>query len=173
MGEWRGPRGWSRGKASIWRWMSGEALSRDQLSPSALMARDSWVRGTAEIVPSRSPRQFGHPQFHCGNPPPAAEPRTRISTVKPRSTESPPRARPAGGASHRDLLEQPASFYTPPDKTTPPADSAGGATLLRCGIELRGQKRSSESSWYELISASIFTSVKVGVSQVISLTPNS
>jgi len=28
------------------------------------MATDSWVRATAEIDPSRNPRQFGQPQFH-------------------------------------------------------------------------------------------------------------
>jgi hypothetical protein len=30
----------------------------------------------AAMVPARSPTQFGQPQFHCGNPPPAAEPKT-------------------------------------------------------------------------------------------------
>src|SRR6266545_5433228 len=99
IGEWRGPRGWSRGKLSIWRWMSGEALSRNQSPPSALIATDSWVRGTAEIVPSRNPRQFGHPQFHWGNPPPAAEPRTRISTVNPPPRQGGPSGRP-GGRGH-------------------------------------------------------------------------
>ena len=34
-------------------------------------------------VPARTPRQFAQAQFHCGNPPPAAEPRifTRILRV--------------------------------------------------------------------------------------------
>lgn len=35
------------------------------------------MRGCALIVPSRTPRQLGQLQFHCGKPPPAAEPRTR------------------------------------------------------------------------------------------------
>ncbi len=41
IGEWRGPRGWSLGNASIWRWMSGDAFRRNQSSPSALTATDS------------------------------------------------------------------------------------------------------------------------------------
>jgi hypothetical protein len=32
----------------------------------------------ARIVALRTPSQFGQLQFHCGNPPPAAEPRTLI-----------------------------------------------------------------------------------------------
>ena len=47
--------------------------------------------------PARTPRQLGQPQFHCGNPPPAAEPSTRISIVaSPRATRPFPRL-PAGG----------------------------------------------------------------------------
>jgi hypothetical protein len=43
------------------------------------------VRDTARIVPVRTPRQFPQPQFHWGNPPPAADPSTRILTAMPRS----------------------------------------------------------------------------------------
>src|ERR1700733_14381906 len=32
------------------------------------------------MAPLRTPAQLGHPQFHCGKPPPAAEPRTLTST---------------------------------------------------------------------------------------------
>ena len=50
--------------------------------PSELIAMDSWRRGVARMVPARTPRQFGQPQFHCGKPPPAAEPSTRMRTMK-------------------------------------------------------------------------------------------
>src|SRR5215510_9291905 len=89
-GEWRGPRGWSPGKSSICCRISGDALSRNHDPPSALTATLSCVRATARAVPSRSPRQFAQPQFHCGNPPPAAEPRTRMRTIYPPRRDSPP-----------------------------------------------------------------------------------
>ena len=47
-GEWRGRRGWIGGKLSIWARISGEALTRNQSSPSALNATDSWVREVAQ-----------------------------------------------------------------------------------------------------------------------------
>jgi hypothetical protein len=34
------------------------------------------VRGVARTVPRRTPSQLRQLQFHCGKPPPAAEPRT-------------------------------------------------------------------------------------------------
>src|SRR6478735_12563159 len=33
------------------------------------------------MLPRRTPTQFGQPQFYCGKPPPAAEPKTRINTM--------------------------------------------------------------------------------------------
>jgi hypothetical protein len=36
------------------------------------------VRGSAPIVPLRTPLQLPQLQFHCGKPPPAEEPRTLI-----------------------------------------------------------------------------------------------
>src|SRR6185436_8632806 len=60
--------------------ISGEALSRNQCSPSLLTATDSCMRAVAATVPSRRPRQLPQPQFHWGKPPPAAEPRTRNRT---------------------------------------------------------------------------------------------
>jgi hypothetical protein len=42
---------------------------------------EDWVRGRARTVPARTPAQFGQLQFHCGNPPPAAAPRTLIFKV--------------------------------------------------------------------------------------------
>jgi hypothetical protein len=38
------------------------------------------VRAFARIVPALSPRQFEQLQFHCGKPPPAAEPSTWTRT---------------------------------------------------------------------------------------------
>jgi len=78
MGEWRGARGWSGGKLSICARISGEQFSSSHASPSALTATHSWLRARARPAPSRTPRQFGQPQFHCGNPPPAAAPSTRM-----------------------------------------------------------------------------------------------
>ena len=43
---------------------------------STLTAIDDWVRGGT--APERTAVQTGQPQFHCGDPPPAAEPSTRI-----------------------------------------------------------------------------------------------
>src|SRR5262245_34341023 len=85
-----------------WR-ISGDALMRAHVSPSALTATDSWVRAVAAIVPCRTPRQFGHPQFHCGNPPPAAEPNTLMNTLGSPKTSQPPglaRVSLAGGLRH-------------------------------------------------------------------------
>src|SRR5215471_10202415 len=76
IGECRGPRGCSSGKLSICARISGEALSRTQRLESALTATHSCVRGFAARVPERTSRQLGQPQFHWGNPPPAAAPRT-------------------------------------------------------------------------------------------------
>jgi len=67
-------------------------LNSTQSVPSAETAIDDWVRGRARIVPLRTPSQFGQLQFHCGKPPPAAEPSTlmRISAfVRARKDESP------------------------------------------------------------------------------------
>ena len=58
----------------------GEALTRNHASPSALTPTHSWVRASISGDPSRAPRQFRHAQFHCGQPPPAAEPSTWILT---------------------------------------------------------------------------------------------
>jgi len=56
---------------------SGEALINSQLSPSAVTARLAWVRGCTRASPAHAKRHVGQRQFHCGKPPPAAEPRTR------------------------------------------------------------------------------------------------
>src|SRR5262245_9630995 len=81
MGECRSAFGHSSGQASICRAISGDALIKNQDSPSALRATDSCVRGRT-LPPIRRPsRQLKQPQFHCGAPPPAAEPRTRTFTA--------------------------------------------------------------------------------------------
>src|SRR5262245_53582141 len=56
--------------------MSGLAFATYHRSPSALTAIDDWVRGLARTVSLRKPAQLRQLQFHCGNPPPAPEPRT-------------------------------------------------------------------------------------------------
>jgi hypothetical protein len=61
--------------------MSGEALNRNHCFRSALTAIDDWERATQGREPVRTARHGGHPQFHCGNPPPAADPSTRTHTI--------------------------------------------------------------------------------------------
>src|ERR1700704_1128479 len=74
--ERRSRRGWRISRASIcWR-RSGEALIRNQRSPSPLTARDACVRGVTPISPARARRQASAFEFHWGKPPPAAAPRT-------------------------------------------------------------------------------------------------
>jgi len=60
--------------------MSGDALTNTQAEPS-FTAIEDWVRGRVRSVPARHPAQFRQLQFHCGKPPPAADPRTRIFTL--------------------------------------------------------------------------------------------
>ena len=68
--------GCSAGVCAICLRMSGEALTSSQSSPVALMAMDDWVRARAWMLPLRKPSQLAQLQFHCGKPPPAAEPST-------------------------------------------------------------------------------------------------
>lgn len=56
--------------------MSGEAFTTSQLCWPSPSAMDDCVRGVARTVPRRTPSQLRQLQFHCGKPPPAAEPRT-------------------------------------------------------------------------------------------------
>src|SRR5438270_6091007 len=82
IGDWRTlsrgllSHGCSSAFASICARRSGEAPSRNQDRLSALMATCAWLRALPGKLPTRTPRQFGQAQFHWGNPPPAAEPRT-------------------------------------------------------------------------------------------------
>jgi hypothetical protein len=57
--------------------MSGDALTNTQAEPE-LTAIDDCVRAYPWSVPPRKPAQLPQLQFHCGKPPPAAEPKTRI-----------------------------------------------------------------------------------------------
>jgi len=69
----------------IWVSTSGEALINTQSGePSPTMMED-WVRGVALMVPARNPAQLVQLQFHCGKPPPAAEPKTCICITDQRS----------------------------------------------------------------------------------------
>ncbi|MFF1799419.1 hypothetical protein ACFVXQ_35310, partial [Kitasatospora sp. NPDC058263] len=67
--------GASSGAASSWLRRSGDALTRYQATPSALTARQSWLRAAPV---RRAVEQPSQPQFHWGSPPPAAVPRIRI-----------------------------------------------------------------------------------------------
>src|SRR5579862_5206073 len=81
IGVWRGPCcACNLELAPICRCRSGEALQRTQWDPSIETAIEDWLRGVAFSEPFRTPLQFRQLQFHCGKPPPAAEPRMRIST---------------------------------------------------------------------------------------------
>src|SRR4030081_2733585 len=71
--------GWKGGVACNWAVISGDTLTSAQ--PAASRPRtaiDDWVRARARTVPARTPAQLLQLQFHCGNPPPAAAPRTLI-----------------------------------------------------------------------------------------------
>ena len=68
-------RGCRSGCFSICRARSGEALIKNQVPSFVLSATLDCVCG--EIFPARTATQFGHEQFHCGKPPPAALPRMR------------------------------------------------------------------------------------------------
>src|SRR5688500_14349700 len=61
--------------------MSGEAFTSAHVvgSPPDTAIED-WVRFSARMEPLRTPAQLRQLQFHCGKPPPAAEPSTRIFT---------------------------------------------------------------------------------------------
>src|SRR6202030_1931317 len=76
------PRGCRHGEEMIcWR-RSGDAFKSSHRSPSALMARLDWLRGLTRLSPLQASRQTGQRQFHCGKPPPAAEPKTRMRTTR-------------------------------------------------------------------------------------------
>src|ERR1700683_2106036 len=63
--------------------MSGDAFTSTQDAGSLpRTAIDDCVRGRARKVPARKPAQLGQLQFHCGKPPPAADPKTRIFTKR-------------------------------------------------------------------------------------------
>ena len=76
MGVCLGARGHSAGVDLICARMSGDALISAKRSPFDVTASESCVRPRRPSRPARTPTQFGHPQFHCGKPPPAAEPMT-------------------------------------------------------------------------------------------------
>src|ERR1700740_3407871 len=72
--------------------MSGEALTSTQEARSSPQtATEDCVRRSARSVPARTPEQFRQLQFHWGNPPPAADPSTRIFTASSGRAQGPPR----------------------------------------------------------------------------------
>src|SRR5438552_5649497 len=82
IGEERSPwRGCSRGVASICSRRSGGAFRMNQSLSFADTASAAWERTCAAASPYRARRQAGAFEFHCGKPPPAAEPRTTAWTI--------------------------------------------------------------------------------------------
>jgi len=66
--------GWRKGVASICIRKSGEVFNKNQAQLSLLIATWVCVRGLPLKVPSRDDLQLRQLQFHCGKPPPAADP---------------------------------------------------------------------------------------------------
>src|SRR6185312_10565578 len=88
-----------------WAWIcsrkSGEALIRNQRSPSPLTASEAWVRRFAPGSPERARRQPSAFEFHCGKPPPAAAPNTTALTAASYGQLRPPGAPPRGPVQSR------------------------------------------------------------------------
>src|SRR3954464_7082011 len=92
IGEERKPRfGWRMAWAWICSRRSGEALIRNQRSPSPLTANNAWVRRAAPGSPARARRQASALEFHWGKPPPAAAPNTTALTAAPYRSIEPQR----------------------------------------------------------------------------------
>src|SRR5262249_14741270 len=108
----RSARGCSAGVASSWARRSGVALRRIHCSPSPERARLAWVRGLTRVSPLQARRHTGHRQFHCGKPPPPAEPST-IAVKRPIQREN-KRTKVADLELGREVavdLEADADFY--------------------------------------------------------------
>src|SRR6266849_1981100 len=75
--------GANSGVASIWVRKSGLAETRNQAfaSGSGENAICVCVREGPRKLPSRKRLQFAHVQFHCGKPPPAADPRILMRMI--------------------------------------------------------------------------------------------
>ncbi len=81
-GEFRGgpfAQGCKRAASRNCAGKSGLAFKSTQKLPSALTAKDAWLRGFTAGSPERARRQLRRLKFHCGNPPAAAAPSTLIS----------------------------------------------------------------------------------------------
>src|SRR5271166_483488 len=82
IGDDRNPsRGCNLKVASICKRRSGEAFKTNQSSLFADTASDACDRARAAESPDRARRQAGALEFHCGKPPPAADPRTTARTI--------------------------------------------------------------------------------------------
>jgi hypothetical protein len=64
--------------------MSGDALNKIQSSPFELTVIEDCVLAVRLELLALKPAQFSQLQFHCGNPPPAPEPKTLICMNKPK-----------------------------------------------------------------------------------------
>src|ERR1043166_4807031 len=74
--------GASSGVERIWVRRAGEAPRRNQVAPSGEKASSVCVRAVAWMQPERRAEQVREAQFHCGKPPPAAEPRILICIAR-------------------------------------------------------------------------------------------
>src|SRR6266851_4795855 len=82
IGDERNPsRGCRCGAASICNRRSGAAFRTNQSLLLADTASEACVRACAALSPCRARLQPGAFEFHCGKPPPAAEPRTTARTI--------------------------------------------------------------------------------------------
>src|SRR6266403_2228647 len=75
-------RGCKDAVASICGRRSGDAFRMNQSFWFADTASDACERTLAAASPARARRQAAAFEFHCGNPPPAAEPRTTARTIR-------------------------------------------------------------------------------------------
>src|SRR5438067_9381047 len=62
--------------------MSGEQFTKLHALPSRDTAMLAWVRRTTRASRAHASAQIRQRQFHCGTPPPAADPRITIFTAK-------------------------------------------------------------------------------------------
>src|SRR4051812_741512 len=145
--------GCSPEKASIWSRTSGEALTMNHRRRSAVTATDDWVR--AEPAPERTATHTGQPQFHCGEPPPAAEPNTRSNTPALRSSTilslSP--ARPSVAVPGRRAA--PDQVRRRPTSTSPPTERRTWSPRprLRSRQTRASPTQRAETPWIHLLSA--------------------
>src|SRR5260370_42482387 len=92
--------------------MAGGAFRTNRVWGSLEWAIEAWVGRFAAAPPRRARRQAGAFEFHCGKPPPAAEPRTTTRMVDC------PETAPAGAKAYLttaqayELISKPTAIST-------------------------------------------------------------